>query len=60
MLYINQVCSLFCIVRVYKSLHPLPTLFVKLDFRLYLFLLFVFLYHWFLVFSFSVLGFEFI
>ena len=53
------VWSLFCSVRVYIILHFLPILLVKLSFRLSMFWLFIFLFLWFLDFSFSVLCFEF-
>ena len=51
--------SLFCSVRVSIILHFLPILLVKLSFRLSMFWLFIFLFLWFLDFSFSVLCFEF-
>ena len=53
-----SVWSLFCSVRVYISLHFLPMILVKLDFRLSVFWFFVFLYLWVLIFSFA-LCFEF-
>ena len=42
--YSRVVWSLFCSVRVYKSLHFLPILLVKLGFRLSMFQFFVFLF----------------
>ena len=60
-LYIINVWSLFYSVRVYKiCIFYLYFFWVKLGFRLCVFWLFIFLYIWFLVFSFSVLSFEFI
>ena len=57
-LWIIYVWPLFCSVRAYVSLHFLPILLVKLDFRLSVFWFFMFLFLWILFFIFSVQCFE--
>ena len=57
-IHIIWVWSLFCSVRAYVSLHFLPILLVKLDFRLSVFWFFMFLFLWILFFIFSVQCFE--